>query len=163
MALTSDEIQSMLRHGYTAAGTALTIGALIAVVPVDAVQPTIAALHDIGDGLQQAFGGASKIVLFFGPIIMGVSTKIAAIAVSLKSQVAKVHEAAPQELMNAVASQTPGVLAKATATIPGVQVTVSAAAPPSLRILAADDMQPDIVKASLSAPPVAAPTPRIEK
>lgn len=161
--MTSDEIQSLLRHGYTAAGTALTIGTLIAVVPQDAVQPTLAALHDIGDGLQQAFGGASKLVLIFGPIIIGLSAKVAAFAVSLKSQVARVHEAAPHELMIAVANQEPATLAKATATIPGVQVTVSAAAPPSLRVLAADDMQPDIVKSSLSAPPVTAPVPQVKK
>lgn len=145
--MTSDEIQSLLRHGYTAAGTALTIGTMIAVIPPDAVQPAIAALHDMGDGLQQAFGGASKLVLLFGPIIAGISTKIAMLAVSLKSQVAKVHEAAPHELMIAVADQAPATLAKATAALLGVQVEVSGNASATLRTLASDPDQPDIVKA----------------
>jgi len=157
-----DTINSLLRQGYTAAGTALTIGTLIAVVPQEAVQPTIAALHDIGDGLQKAIGGFSSLIVIFGPIIMGLSAKAAAFAVSLKSQVAKVHEAAPHELMSAVQDVTPGTLAKATAALPGVQVTVSSAAAPSLRILAADNSQPDIVKAS-SAPPVAPPVTQGQK
>jgi hypothetical protein len=38
-----DTINSLLRQGCTAAGTALTIGTLVAVVPQEAVQPTIAA------------------------------------------------------------------------------------------------------------------------
>lgn len=150
--MTSDQIQSILRHGYTAAGTALTIGTLIAVVPADAVQPAIAALHDVGDGLQQAFGGVSKLVIIFGPIVVGISAKAAAFAASLRSQVAKVHEAAPQELLNAVAVQAPGTLAKATAAIPGVQIEVSGAAPAPLRALAADPDQPDIVKRPIPAP-----------
>lgn len=163
MALTSAELQSLLRQGYTAAGTAFTIAAAIAVIPAESVQPAIAALHDIGDGAEKIFGGFSKLVLIFGPVVAGLSAKAAAFAVSLKSQVKSVHAAAPDELMNAVTNQTPGVLAKATAALPGVQVTVSANASQSLRILAADDSQPDIVKSSLSAPPVAPPTARVQK
>lgn len=157
-----DTINSLLRQGYTAGGTALTIAAMLAVIPQDAVQPAIAALHQVGDGLETAFGGFSKLTILFGPIIVGLSAKAAAFAVSLKSQVKRVHEAAPHELMNAVADQTPGTLAKATAALPGVQVTVSSAAAPSLRILAADNSQPDIVKAS-SAPPVAPPVTQGQK
>ncbi len=144
---TQDEINSLLRHGYTAAGTAFTIAAMIAVIPPDVVQPAIAALHDVGDGLEKAFGGVSKLVVIFGPIIAGLSARAAAFAVSLKSQVTKVHQADPHELLNVVKEVTPTLLAKTTAAIPGVQVTVTKAAPDSLRVLAADPTQPDIVKA----------------
>lgn len=157
-----DAINSLMRQGYTVGGTAFTIAAMIAIIPQESVQPAIAALHQVGDGLQTAFGGFRSLFLIFGPVAIGLSAKAAAFAVSLKSQVKRVHEAAPHELMNAVADQTPGTLAKATASLPGVQVTVSSAAAPSLRILAADNSQPDIVKAS-SAPPVAPPVTQGQK
>jgi hypothetical protein len=143
----SDQVSSLLRQGYTAAGTAFTIAAMVAVIPQDAVQPAIAALHEVGDGLQQAFGGVSKLVVILGPVVMGLSARAAAFAVSLKSQVAKVHDASHADLVNAVSEVSPSTLAKATAALPGVQVSVSPGAAPALRTLAADPTQPDIVRA----------------
>ena len=149
---TQAQIDSLLRQGYTAGGTAFTIAAMLAIIPQDAVQPAIVALHQIGDGLKQALGGFSNLIIIFGPIIMGLSAKAAAFAVSLKSQIKGVHAASPQDLMNAVASQTPGTLAKAAAALPGVQVMVSGVASQSLRSLAADPSQPDIVAAVRTTP-----------
>ena len=159
----SDTINSLLRQGYTAAGTAFTIAAMVAIIPQDAVQPAVTALHEVGDGLQQAFGGVSKLVVILGPVIVGLSARAAAFAVSLKSQVAKVRDASHTDLVAVVSQVSPGILAKATAALPGVQVTVSNIASPSLRALANDDSQPDIVKASSSAPTISPPVARVQK
>jgi hypothetical protein len=148
-----DVVNSLLRQGYTAAGTAFTIAAMIAVIPQDAVQPAIAALHEIGDGLQQAFGGFSKLVIILGPVVAALSARAAAFAVTLKSQVAKVHDASHADLVNAVSQVAPTALVKAAGALQGVQVAVSPSASPEMKALASDPQnQSDIVRVRADLP-----------
>jgi len=149
-----DQINSLLRQGYTAAGTAFTIAAMVAIIPQDAVQPAVAALHEIGDGLQQAFGGVSKLVVILGPVVIGLSARAAAFAVSLKSQVAKVHDASHGDLVAAVSAVAPTTLVKAAGALQGVQVAVGPAASSEMKALASDPTnQSDIVRVRADLPP----------
>ncbi len=160
---TQDQIHSYVRHGVSVGGTILTIASMLAFIPMDKVQDAIGALQSLGTDLEKVFGDAAVLISIVGPAFITVAAKFAAGAVSLKSQVAKVHAASPRDLMNAVSDVTPGTLAKATAALPGVQVTVSNAAAPALRTLATDNSQPDIVRASSTAPVVSPPVARAQK
>ncbi len=88
--VTQAQVDAALRHVYTSAGTVLTIGTVIAVVPQDSVQPIMDALRQIGDGLHQIVGGFSKLTLIAGPIVVGIMAKIAAGSAAFKSQLASV-------------------------------------------------------------------------
>ena len=160
---TQATVISAVRHGVSVIGTGITIASMLAFIPADKVQPAINTLQALGTDLEKVFGDAALLFSIIGPSIVAIAIKFAGDAVSLKSQVLGVREAAPHDLLNAVAKNSPGALAIATAALPGVQVTVSGAAAPALRTLAADEVHPDIVKASLTAPTVAPPVSRAQK
>lgn len=154
--MTFDKIDTYLaagRYAVTYAGGVMTALGLSSTVDPQTLQ----------DGFNHVFNGIKEVAVGFGILAPVAATTWGIFEQTIGRLVAKVHAASPADLMRAVVDQTPGTLAKATATIPGVQVTVSAAAPQSLRVLAADDMQPDIVKSSLTAPAVSPPTARVQK
>jgi hypothetical protein len=119
---TDAQVSAALRHVYTSAGTVLAIGAIVAVVPQEQVQPIMDALRQVGDGMQQVFGGVSKLVVIVGPIVAAWMAKIAATSASFKSQLRSVTAtaSAPANVTEKVA------LATATANVPGI-VQVAAA------------------------------------
>jgi hypothetical protein len=118
---TEGQVSAALRHVYTSAGTVLAIGTIVAVVPQDQVQPIMDALRQVGDGLQQVFGGVSKLVIIVGPIVAAWMAKIAATSASFKSQLKSVTAAAsaPEAV-----EQKQDMLA-ATASIPEVEKIVA--------------------------------------
>lgn len=123
------QLNAGLRHVYTAAGTALTIGTLLAVIPQESVQPTLDALHQMGDGLQQVFGGASKLVTVLGPVVVAFATKYAVGSASFRSRLAGLvasvnapDKAVEKAALVAAVDQVPGVAAAATA--PEVQAVM---------------------------------------
>lgn len=91
---TQPQIDAALRHAYTSAGTLLAFAAVVAVIPQESVQPIIDALRQVGDGLQQVFGGASKLAIIVGPIVAGWMAKIAATSASIKNQAASLKASA---------------------------------------------------------------------
>lgn len=91
---TAQQVDAALRHAYTSAGTVLAICALAAVIPKEDVQPILDALHQIGDGLEQVFGGASKLVIIIGPVVAVWMGKIAAAKAGFLSQLKSVTAAA---------------------------------------------------------------------
>lgn len=94
MQINSNQLNAGLRHVYTAVGTAFTILVALAVIPQDQVQPALDAIHQIGDGIQQIFGGASKLWIILGPIIASLAAKGAVTAASFKNQLKSVTTAA---------------------------------------------------------------------
>lgn len=94
--VTQAQVDAALRHVYTAAGTVLTIGTVVAVVPQESVQPIMDALRQIGDGLHQMIGGFSKLSLIAGPIVIGLMGKIAAGSAGFRNQLASVMRTAAQ-------------------------------------------------------------------
>lgn len=132
---TQAQVSAALRHVYTSAATVLAIGTIVAVVPQDQVQPIMDALRQTGDGLQQVFGGVSKLVLIIGPIIAALSGKAAFASAGFGPQLRSIFNiiAKPGN-----ADQKAQVLA-ATAAIPEVQKIVApdvAATVPSDKVVA---------------------------
>lgn len=84
--VTKGQIDAALRHVYTSAGTVLTIGTVLAVVPADSVQPIITELQNIGDNIQSILGSIAKLSILVGPIIGAVMAKLAFKSASPKSQ-----------------------------------------------------------------------------
>ena len=94
MQLPSDAVvNSALRHVGTAGGTAVGIFATLGFLSPDNAQAVIVALHQMTDGLQQAFGGFSKIVVIVGPAFAALMAGFAAKSSTLKSLLASVAQA----------------------------------------------------------------------
>lgn len=131
----ANQVDAALRHAYTAAGTVLALGAVVAVVPQESVQPIMDALRQTGDGLQQVFGGMSKLLVIVGPIVGAWMAKIAATKAGFTSQLKSVTAAAsaPENV-----EQKKEMLA-ATASIPEVKKVIAepeiAAATPSAKVV----------------------------
>ena len=87
---TTQQVNAALRHGVTAGATAFTVLGIIAVVPQDQVAGLIQDLHDIDSGLEQAFGGFSKLFIVLGPAVGVFMAKLAAASASIVSQLKSV-------------------------------------------------------------------------
>lgn len=132
---TEGQVSAAMRHVYTSAGTVLAIGTIVAVVPQDQVQPIMDALRQVGDGLQQVFGGVSKLVLIAGPIVVGWMGKIAAARAGFTSQLKSVIStaSAPENVDKKAA------VVAATASMPEVEQIIApelADAVPSHKVVA---------------------------
>lgn len=119
--ISEGQVNAAMRHVYTSAGTAFAIFALLGVLPQESVQPALDAVHQIGDGLQQVFGGFSKLTVIIGPIVAVWMGKIAASSASFKSQLKAVTSTAAQP--DAVEEKK--AVVAATATLPEVKQIVS--------------------------------------
>lgn len=120
---TENQINAALRHVYTVGGTVLTMAAVVAVIPQDSVQPAIMALHDVGDGLHQAFGGATKLLLIVGPALTAIPGARAFINSGFGKQLASVISQAKSSDTREKSEQ----VAVATATLPEVEKIVAPA------------------------------------
>jgi hypothetical protein len=127
------------RYAVTIVGS---IAATLGVVSVSGVSVT-----DIQGAFNHIFSGAKEIAIGLGTLFPIVASVYGTLAARLSTKVSDVHAAAPDQLAHAVAQVAPSTLAKATASIPGVQVSVAADASDPLRALAADTSQPNIVAA----------------
>src|SRR5271165_2094015 len=83
---TSEQVSAAMRHVGTATATATAMMALLGVLNQDQVQAVVVDVHQITDGLQQVFGGASKLVVLLGPIAALYFGKVAFASASLRSQ-----------------------------------------------------------------------------
>lgn len=81
------QVDAVLRHVYTAGGTAITIMGALALLPDDQVQPAVDALHKMGDAAKEFFGAASVLWGIIGPVIVGLAMKGAWFAASMSSRV----------------------------------------------------------------------------
>lgn len=117
----NDQVSAALRHLYTSAGTVLGMGAALALIPQDQVQPSLDALREVGDGIQKVFGGVSKLLIIVGPLVGVWMAKIAAVRSGLSSQVSSLFSkaSAPENV-----ELKKEVLA-ATAELPGVEKVVA--------------------------------------
>ena len=84
--MTSDQVNAGLRHLGTASVTAVTILGGLGVLSSDQLSSVIDALHQVTGGLEQVFGGVSKLVLVLGPIAAIWFGKGAVTAASLRGQ-----------------------------------------------------------------------------
>lgn len=86
MAWNANVAASVLRHVGTAGGTAVAIFSTLGYLsPADA-KATLAALHQTMDGLQQAVGGVSKLVLVLGPAVAALMAGLAGASSTLRAQ-----------------------------------------------------------------------------
>jgi hypothetical protein len=60
--MTSDQINSALRHAYSAIGAIGAFAVAIHFAPPEMVDSATAALHQIGDGLSMTFGGVMALI-----------------------------------------------------------------------------------------------------
>lgn len=114
MQITDTQLNAALRHVYTVGGTVFTLLATFALIPQEQVQPALNALHQIGDGLKQVFGGVSALWVIIGPVIIGLAGKGAVSAATFKNQLKSVTNGAAADESKKVA------LADATANVPGI-------------------------------------------
>ena len=108
------QVNAALRHAGTAAGTAVTIATVMGLLPADDAAKVTDAFQHIAHGLEEAFGGFATVFAVVGPVAMGLFTKSAVAAASLKSQLHAVTSnsdvriegriLAPADVANAVPS-----------------------------------------------------------
>ena len=132
--ITQDQVNNVIRHVGTAAGTAVAIFAGLAILNGDQAADATNALKDLFDGLSQAAGGAFKLGIIVGPIIAGAMGKWGWKAVSPPAQI------------------------EATGKMGDVKVLVGPNAPPAAQAAAADKAQPDVV--AVTQPVIKASSPR---
>lgn len=83
---TNDQVSAALRHVGTAGATTVGVFAVLGILSPDQVAAVIADIHQITDGLQQTFGGVSKIIIIVGPIAATYFAKGAVMAAGLRRQ-----------------------------------------------------------------------------
>lgn len=118
MQLPSDAVvNSVLRHIGTGGGAVVGTLATLGFLTPENAQAVITDMHQIMDGLTQAWGGFSKIAVIAGPAFAAVMAALAARSSTLKSLIASVAQAdkdkkidiqgaivAPPDVANAVPS-----------------------------------------------------------
>lgn len=126
-----NQVNAGLRHVYTSAATILTLATVVAIVPQESVAPILAALHQIGDGVQQVVGGFSKLSVLVGPIIAGLMIKIAGGSAGIKSQAASLmrmmNSAKPEQ-----AAEAKSAVLTAAVNAPDIQIQGKILAPPEV-------------------------------
>lgn len=86
MAWNTNVVESVLRHVGTAGGTAVAIFSTLGFLSPATATSAIAALHQTMDGLQQALGGISQLVLVLGPAFAALMAGLAGTSSTLKAQ-----------------------------------------------------------------------------
>lgn len=110
-------VNSVLRHVGTSAATAVSIFVTLGYISPENAQEVLAATHQVMDGLQQVFGGLSKIAIILGPAAAAVTTWLAGRSSTVRATLARVAQldakneikiqgtiVAPPEVANAVPS-----------------------------------------------------------
>lgn len=85
-----NQTSALVRHAVTAGGTAFTILGAFALLPADQVEPAITALRVIGDDVNKLTGDLGALWLIIGPVAIGLASKGAAFAASLKGQLTSI-------------------------------------------------------------------------
>jgi Mn2+/Fe2+ NRAMP family transporter len=92
MDLSSAQVRAGLRHVATASVTAATVLGTLGLLSADQTRDIISGLQQLGNGLQDVFGGASKVIIILGPIAAGWIAKVAVTSASLKSQLTAISQ-----------------------------------------------------------------------
>jgi len=107
---TENQVNAALRHVGTSAATAITVFTALGFLTPEQSQGIVSAMQDVVAGLQQAFGGFSKIAIIVGPIFATLMAAYAAKSGSASSLVgtllkmANNNDAAKTALVNATTS-----------------------------------------------------------
>jgi hypothetical protein len=162
---TENQVNSALRHVGTATGTTVGLFVVLGQLSPEQASSIIAAMHQVTDGLQQAFGGISKISLIIGPLFAAWMALMAGKSAGVKSQLANILKIATSSGAGADQAQA-GVVAASTMVLqsspsiaPSQEVKVAildaaAALPETKGQIKVSD--PALVKATLSDKVVAA-------
>lgn len=94
MQITEGQVNAGLRHVGTAAGTTVAVFTVLGMLSADQAAGVLAGVHEMTDGLQHVFGGASKVLYIVGPIAMVWMGKIAVGSASIQSQAKSLFAAA---------------------------------------------------------------------
>jgi hypothetical protein len=87
---TQDQVNAALRHVGTATATAATVFVVLGLLNADQSAAVIADMKDITDGLGQAVGGFSKLLIVVGPVAALWFGKGAVAAASLHRQLTSI-------------------------------------------------------------------------
>ena len=85
-------VNSVLRHVGTSAGTAVGIFVTLGYLSPTNAQGILADLHQMMDGLQQAFGGFSKLMLILGPTFAALMTAVAGRSSTVRAAVQRIAD-----------------------------------------------------------------------
>lgn len=125
---TANQVNSVLRHVGTASASVASVFMVLGFLTPEQSQAVIADMQQIVAGLQQAFGGFSKLIIVVGPVFAGLMATFAAksgSAASLLSTLTKIaHSNTP------VADDAKIAIANAAAALPEVQKVVAPALAP---------------------------------
>ncbi len=122
---TENQVNAALRHVGTSAATATTIFVMLGFLNADQAQGILAAMQDVVAGLQQAFGGFSKIAIIIGPVFATMMATYAAKSGSAASLVGTLLKMAHKD----EAAKT--ALVNATTALPEVEKVVAPALAPN--------------------------------
>jgi hypothetical protein len=114
-----NSVNAALRHIGTATGTATGIFVVLGFLSPEQSASIIQAMHDVTAGLQQAFGGFSKIALIAGPVFAAWMATMASRSATVKSQISSILNATKSS-SSVTAEDAKQQLVAATATLPEV-------------------------------------------
>ena len=121
---TENQVNAALRHVGTSAATAVTVFTALGFLSPEQAQGIVAAMQDVVAGLQQAFGGFSRIAIIIGPVF---ATLMAAYAAKSGSAASLVGTLLKMAHTDATAKTA---LVNATSALPEVQKVVAPALAP---------------------------------
>jgi hypothetical protein len=92
---TQAQVNNVLRHGGSVVGTLVTVAGLMALITSSQSADIMSGVQDVIAGLTQAFGGAWKIGIVVGPLMITWMAKMGWNAVSPPAALATVNAIQP--------------------------------------------------------------------
>ena len=125
---TENQVNAALRHVGTASASVASVFVVLGFLTPDQSQAIIADMQQIVAGLQQAFGGFSKLAIIVGPIFAGLMATFAAKSGSVTSIIATLLKTAHANTIASDEAKT--AIVNAAAGLPEVEKVVAPALAP---------------------------------
>jgi len=125
---TENQVNAALRHVGTAAASAASVFVVFGFLTPEQAQSVIADMQDIVGGLQQAFGGFSKLALLLGPIFTTLMATYAAKSGTVFNLLATLNKIANSS--KPVSTDAKAAIVNAASALPEVEKVVAPALAP---------------------------------
>jgi len=125
---TENQVNAALRHVGTATASAASVFVVFGFLTPDQAQAVIADMQQIIGGLQQAFGGFSKLALLLGPIFATLMATYAAKSGTVISMLASLNKIANSN--KSTSTEAKAAIVNAASALPEVEKVVAPALAP---------------------------------
>ena len=125
---TENQVNAALRHVGTATASVASVFVVFGFLTPDQAQAVIADMQQIIGGLQQAFGGFSKLALLLGPIFATLMATYAAKSGTVISMLASLNKIANSN--KSTSTEAKAAIVNAASALPEVEKVVAPALAP---------------------------------